>query len=227
MSIDLAADLADAIADLPPSAKLVAKVLEHESPLTQAGIAEESRLSQRTVREAVGQLDEVGAISDAVNPRDARQRLYWLPGQGVDLAALREANDADRDADLRADGGTERGPCWMDLTGTQLAALAEVVRQEVTTYPPSGASIWRGLDDRFERDVPYDTVYRALEVVIDHGLVEKDPQADGDLRQNCYESTTHGEILVRRAADHLEYCWEADPTDPQRAVADGDGGGER
>ncbi|MFT4881335.1 MAG: hypothetical protein ACI9HI_001339, partial [Salinirussus sp.] len=35
----------DGIADLPPSAKLVYKVLEYNGPLTQKGIVEESMLS--------------------------------------------------------------------------------------------------------------------------------------------------------------------------------------
>ena len=44
------AEYRDRLRDLPPSAKLVAKVLEIESPLSQAQVAEETLLPDRTVR---------------------------------------------------------------------------------------------------------------------------------------------------------------------------------
>ena len=68
----------EAIADLPPSAKLVYKVLEYDGPLTQKGIVEESMLSARTVRYALERLDEVGVIEEDVYFADARQNLYKL-----------------------------------------------------------------------------------------------------------------------------------------------------
>jgi predicted transcriptional regulator len=70
------------IADLPPSAKLVYKVLEYNGPLTQKGIVEESMLSARTVRYALERLDEVGVVEEDVYFADARQNLYEI-AEGV------------------------------------------------------------------------------------------------------------------------------------------------
>lgn len=69
---------ADLLEDLPPSAKLVYKVLEYRGPLTQKGIAEESLLSARTVRYAIDRLEEAGAIEDDIHFADARQNIYRL-----------------------------------------------------------------------------------------------------------------------------------------------------
>ncbi|MCU4716697.1 ArsR family transcriptional regulator [Halapricum hydrolyticum] len=66
------------ITDLPPSAKLVFKVLEYKGPLTQKGIVEESMLSARTVRYALERLEEVGVVEEDVYFADARQNLYEL-----------------------------------------------------------------------------------------------------------------------------------------------------
>jgi len=79
----------EGIADLPPSAKLVFKVLEYDGPLTQKGIVEESMLSARTVRYALERLDEVGVIEEDVYFADARQNLYELtetPAEQPDAA---------------------------------------------------------------------------------------------------------------------------------------------
>jgi DNA-binding Lrp family transcriptional regulator len=81
----------EAIGDLPPSAKLVYKVLEYNGPLTQKGIVEESMLSARTVRYALERLDEVGVIKEDVYFADARQNLYEI----VDDAAEAEAPTSD------------------------------------------------------------------------------------------------------------------------------------
>jgi DNA-binding Lrp family transcriptional regulator len=68
----------EGLEDLPPSAKLVYKVLEYDGPLTQKGIVEESMLSARTVRYALERLDEVGVVREDVYFADARQNLYEL-----------------------------------------------------------------------------------------------------------------------------------------------------
>jgi predicted transcriptional regulator len=68
----------EGIEDLPPSAKLVYKVLEYNGPLTQKGIVQESMLSARTVRYALERLDEVGVIEEDVYFADARQNLYEI-----------------------------------------------------------------------------------------------------------------------------------------------------
>ncbi|AFO56662.1 MULTISPECIES: helix-turn-helix domain-containing protein [unclassified Natrinema] len=66
------------LAELPPSAKLVYKVLEYEAPLTQEGIAAESRLCSRTVRYALGKLEEQDLITSRACLEDARQSKYRL-----------------------------------------------------------------------------------------------------------------------------------------------------
>ncbi|WP_049926541.1 MarR family transcriptional regulator [Halopiger goleimassiliensis] len=64
--------------DLPPSAKLVAKVLETESPLSQGQLAEESLLPDRTVRYALNRLEEVDLVGSRYSFRDARKQVYYL-----------------------------------------------------------------------------------------------------------------------------------------------------
>jgi predicted transcriptional regulator len=64
--------------DLPPSAKLVFKVLEYTGPLTQKGIVEESMLSARTVRYALERLESINIVDEDVYFADARQNLYQL-----------------------------------------------------------------------------------------------------------------------------------------------------
>ena len=68
----------DTIRDLPPSAKLVLKVLEYNGGLTQKRIVEKSRLSQRTVRDALSRLRDVGVVEKEIYIPDARQSLYTL-----------------------------------------------------------------------------------------------------------------------------------------------------
>ncbi|MFP8956755.1 MarR family transcriptional regulator [Natrialbaceae archaeon A-CW3] len=62
--------------DLPPSAKLVFKVLEYEGPMTQSEIADESRLCSRTVRYAVTKLEGAECIDSRASLRDARRSIY-------------------------------------------------------------------------------------------------------------------------------------------------------
>jgi DNA-binding MarR family transcriptional regulator len=68
----------EALADLPPSAKLVAKVLDHNERLTQSRLAEETMLPPRTVRYALNRLEEVGAVESRFSFTDARMRVYTL-----------------------------------------------------------------------------------------------------------------------------------------------------
>ncbi|QLH81156.1 MarR family transcriptional regulator [Halosimplex pelagicum] len=68
----------DDLSDLPPSAKLVFKVLEYDGPLTQKGIVEESMLSARTVRYALERLEDIGVVEEDVYFADARQNLYEI-----------------------------------------------------------------------------------------------------------------------------------------------------
>ena len=64
--------------ELPPSAKLVAKVLESEAPLSQGQLAEESLLPDRTVRYALNRLDEVDLVESRYSFQDARKQVYYL-----------------------------------------------------------------------------------------------------------------------------------------------------
>jgi len=71
--------LKDKLKDLPPSAKLVFKVLECKGTyFTQKEIAEESLLPSRTVRYALNRLKENDIVEEKSYFRDARQSRYTL-----------------------------------------------------------------------------------------------------------------------------------------------------
>jgi DNA-binding MarR family transcriptional regulator len=78
---------------LTPSAKFVYTVLDYEGPLTQKRLAEETRLSQRSVRTALSDLTDEGLIEERIYPADARQRLYAVD-DGVD------AGDGETEAEV-------------------------------------------------------------------------------------------------------------------------------
>jgi DNA-binding MarR family transcriptional regulator len=64
--------------ELPPSAKLVAKVLEIDAPLSQSQVADESLLPDRTVRYALNRLEEQNLIVSRYSFHDARKQVYSL-----------------------------------------------------------------------------------------------------------------------------------------------------
>ena len=68
----------DRLRPLPPSAKLVAKVLEYQGTLTQSQLADETLLPPRTVRYALNRLNEEGIVESRFSFTDARQRIYSL-----------------------------------------------------------------------------------------------------------------------------------------------------
>ena len=68
----------DRLRELPPSAKLVAKVLEGDAPLSQGQLADESLLPDRTVRYALNRLEECGLVGSRYSFRDARKQVYFL-----------------------------------------------------------------------------------------------------------------------------------------------------
>ena len=72
------ADRWNAVRDLPPSAKLVAKVLDYNDTLTQSELAEETLLPPRTVRYALSRLEEEDVVDSRFSFTDARKRLYTL-----------------------------------------------------------------------------------------------------------------------------------------------------
>jgi len=69
--------------DLPPSAKLVAKVLEYNDSLTQSQLAEETLLPPRTVRYALTRLEEAEIVESRFSFSDARKRIYTLSGDAA------------------------------------------------------------------------------------------------------------------------------------------------
>lgn len=72
------AEFRDRLRELPPSAKLVAKVLEGDAPLSQGQLAEESLLPDRTVRYALNRLEESDLVSSRYSFKDARKQVYYL-----------------------------------------------------------------------------------------------------------------------------------------------------
>ncbi|WP_436346774.1 MarR family transcriptional regulator [Natronorubrum sp. FCH18a] len=72
------ADASGSLTELPPSSKLVYKVLEYEGSMTQEEIAGESRLCSRTVRYALGKLENEQLVTSRVYLEDARQSKYRI-----------------------------------------------------------------------------------------------------------------------------------------------------
>ncbi|WP_227377144.1 helix-turn-helix transcriptional regulator [Haladaptatus halobius] len=69
----------DVLSELPPSAKLVAKVLEYnDDALTQAELTDETLLPPRTVRYALTRLEEHDLVGSRFSFADARKRCYSL-----------------------------------------------------------------------------------------------------------------------------------------------------
>ena len=68
----------EALLDLSPSAKLIAKTLEYEGESTQSGLAESTLLPPRTVRYGLNKLKKAGIISSRISFADARQHIYTL-----------------------------------------------------------------------------------------------------------------------------------------------------
>jgi DNA-binding MarR family transcriptional regulator len=72
------AEYVERLQELPPSAKLVAKVLEADAPLSQGALAEESLLPDRTVRYALNRLQEEELVAARYSFEDARKQVYFL-----------------------------------------------------------------------------------------------------------------------------------------------------
>nr|WP_090620520.1 helix-turn-helix domain-containing protein [Natrinema salaciae] len=82
----------DRLYELPPSAKLVFKVLEINGTMTQSQIATKSRLSKRTVRQALDNLRDADTLDERVSLRDARKSLYSIP-ESRETDTLANASD--------------------------------------------------------------------------------------------------------------------------------------
>jgi DNA-binding MarR family transcriptional regulator len=72
------AEFREQLRELPPSAKLVAKVLETDAPLSQGQLAEASLLPDRTVRYALNRLEECDLVDSRYSFSDARKQVYFL-----------------------------------------------------------------------------------------------------------------------------------------------------
>jgi len=72
---------------LPPSAKLVYKVLESGNLLTQKDIVAKTYLPARTVRYALNRLKEQHILQECFYFQDARQSLYGINPETVGVMA--------------------------------------------------------------------------------------------------------------------------------------------
>ena len=63
---------------IPPSSKLLLKILEYEGSMTQKELASKTLLPDRTVRLAMKHLMEKGYIKRKVSMQDARQKIYEI-----------------------------------------------------------------------------------------------------------------------------------------------------
>lgn len=75
---DNSKSIEDKLSNLPPSAKLVVKILEYEGPLSQKAISERSRLPSRTTRSALKQLVENEIVESRPSFTDGRCNIYSL-----------------------------------------------------------------------------------------------------------------------------------------------------
>jgi len=76
------AHLAEDLLKMPPSSKLLLKILEYEGPMTQKELASKTLLPDRTVRLALSHLLEKGYIKRKISLRDARQKIYEISKLG-------------------------------------------------------------------------------------------------------------------------------------------------
>jgi len=71
-------DVRERLRELPPSAKLVARILAEEGELAKGELAERSLLPTRTVRYALSRLEAADLVTARPSLRDARKQLYVL-----------------------------------------------------------------------------------------------------------------------------------------------------
>jgi len=70
--------LAEELLHMPPSAKLILKILEYEGTMTQKDLVKKTLLPDRTVRLAISHLLNKGYVKRKVSLRDARQKIYEI-----------------------------------------------------------------------------------------------------------------------------------------------------
>lgn len=64
------------LAEAPPSARFLYKLLEYEGPMTTGEMARESGLTRRTVRSSLDTLLDIGYVVERTSLRDARTDVY-------------------------------------------------------------------------------------------------------------------------------------------------------
>ena len=70
--------LAEDLLRMPPSAKLLLKILEYEGSMTQKELGKKTLLPDRTVRLALSHLLQKGYVTKKVSIRDARQKIFEI-----------------------------------------------------------------------------------------------------------------------------------------------------
>ncbi len=70
--------LAEELLAMPPSSKLLLKILEYEGSMTQKELVSKTMIPSRTVRLALKHLMENGHIRRKISMRDARQKIYEI-----------------------------------------------------------------------------------------------------------------------------------------------------
>jgi len=79
---------------LPPSAKLVYYVLDAEGRFDQTGLADETRLSTRTVRFAIEKLVAADLVEEGLCPTDARRSVYRIADPSESTATSESGSEA-------------------------------------------------------------------------------------------------------------------------------------
>jgi NAD+ kinase len=70
--------IAEELLNMPPSAKLILKILEYEGSMSQKDLATKTLLPERTIRLSLGHLVNRGYVKKKTSLRDARHRTYEL-----------------------------------------------------------------------------------------------------------------------------------------------------
>jgi len=70
--------LAGDLFNMPPSSKLLLKILEYEGSMTQKELVSKTLLPDRTVRMAMSHLLEKGYVKRRISIRDSRQKIYEI-----------------------------------------------------------------------------------------------------------------------------------------------------
>jgi len=70
--------LAEDLLDMPPSAKLILKILEYEGELSQKDLSKRTMLPERTIRLSLSHLIQRRYVRKKTSLRDARQKTYEL-----------------------------------------------------------------------------------------------------------------------------------------------------